>query len=734
MRRFNVNLVWCLTLIVCCFTIFWGIWHIPIIFDDIATLTNNPTIRDLSKLGTILALPKGIVLAWRPFANLTFALSYSLSGLDPWAHHGFALIIHALSGIVLFSVIKETFSTDVMKKWHVHATTVAGIVATLWLIHPVQSETVAYISQRTESLMGLFYLLTLYCFIRGTKSKNWGCFILSFTSMFLGILSKEVILSAPILIWCYDRTFISGSFKNAFRQHAKIYLLLALNWLPLSILSQGFATQAVGYTTKISWFDYGLTESKAVVTYLELMIWPNPLIFDRGPIFVRSIQEALPYLIILLGIMTYSVWALIKRPMIGFACAWFFIILAPTTSVIPIAEEPIAENRLYLPLIACITLVVVSLYHWIGTKRAILTCAVIAIVFALMSARRIQDYKTGFSIWSDTLKHAPNNPRAHNNLGLMWEKEKINPIEAIKEYEQAIKLDPHYAEAHNNLAILLSKIPGNEDKVIEHYKAALKAKPNFAEIHNNLALLLSHKKGFENEACVHYLMAIESKPFNADIYSNYSDLLGRMGRKTEAIQQCTKALQIEPNHLASLNNIAILLAETGHTTEAETYYRRLLKIDPRALLAWYNLANLLAESKLRETEALSCFKSALALNPDFAEAHYNVANLITQMHGSDNDAIEHFEAAVRINPSYVGAHNNLALLLASKPSRYTDAVSHYKSAIKLMPGYYGMHFNLAMLLLKIPGKSQEAKYELSETLKLNPQFTPAIQALKRLSP
>jgi protein O-mannosyl-transferase len=733
MNKFNTTVFWCICLILCSFVLFQGIWHIPLLFDDVATITNNPTIRELSKLYTIFALPHDIVLAWRPIANLTFALSYAVSGLDPWAHHGFGLIIHTLTSIVLFKLVKLTLETEVMKRWKDHASTIAGSVALIWLVHPVQSETVIYISQRTESLMGLFYLITLYCFIKGSKSNSKLWYLLSYISMFLGILSKEVIATAPLTIWLYDRTFISGSFKESLKKHDYIFALLALNWIVLLILFQDLETQAVGYTTAISWFKYAITETKAVYTYIQLIVYPHPLIFDRGPVFLDSFQAALPYVIFALGLIIITLWALLKRPLLGFSLAWFCIILAPTTTIIPIAEEPIAENRLYLPSISLIALIVIGLYSSLNSKYSKITCTIISIALAVTTLIRINDYKSGYEIWSHTLQYAPNNPRAHNNLGLMWEKEKLNPNEAIKEYEKAIQLDPNYAEAHNNFAILISKIPGNEDLAIEHYKAALKIKPNFAEIHNNLALLLSHKKGSENEACIHYMQAIKNKPFNADIYSNYADLLGRIGRKAEAIKQCQKALEIEPMHIASLNNMAILLAETGHSIEAESYYRKLLKINPSASLTWYNLANLLATNKGHESEAVKCFESALHTNPDFAEAHYNLANLLSETQDQENEAIKHYKEAIRINPNYIGAHNNLAILLSKHPDYYTEAAYHYECALKLMPDSYAINFNLAMLLFRIPGRGLDAKKHLSETIKLNPSFKPALEAYKKLN-
>ena len=730
MWKFKPTTLWVIGLVVAVIATYATSLQIPLLFDDLATLSDNTTIRDLNKLGTIFAYPEGIVLAWRPFANFSYALSFAMSGTNPIAHHVLGLLIHSLTAVILFFVLRQTLKSGRLKDYSKDATSLAGVISLLWAVHPVLTNTVVYISQRTESLMALFYLLTLYFFIKAAVFNKPLWYILCFCSCLLGTLSKEVIVTAPLLVLLYDRTFISGSFKEALKKHKYIFLLLSSTWIAIGVLTRSLKTQAVGYTTNINVYEYALTETKAIYTYVRLSLYPNPLIFDRGPVFVHSFSEAFGYIVILLSLLLLTSWALVKKPAAGFLGASFFIILAPTSSIIPIAEEPIAENRLYLPLVAIICLVTLTFWKLLGIRKTVILCSTISAVFYILSIQRIQEYSTGFKIWSDTIAKAPDNPRAHNNLGLMWEREKNKPEEALKEYTEALRLDPNSAEPRNNRAILISQIPGRENEAVNDYTLILKKYPNYAEVHNNLALILSHQPGREKEALFHYERALALKSLRPDLYTNYAGLLRRIpGREKDALKACVMALQVEPNNITSLNNMAVLLADNGQLTQAELLYKRVLDLKPESGATYFNLGNLISSMATRKEEAIFCFSQAARYSPTNAEAEYNLANLLASTPDNKLQAITHFEAALRINPNHVGAHNNLALILATKPERIKDAIKHYKETIRLMPNGFGPHYNLGTLLMNISGQESEAIIELNEALKLNPDFKPTKDAL-----
>jgi hypothetical protein len=170
-------------------------------------------------------------------------------------------------------------------------------VALLWTLHPLQTEAVTYVIQRVESLMGLCYLLTLYCLIRSVDSPRpalWqGCMV---TACLLGMATKEVMATAPLLGLLYDRTFLAGSFREAWQRRRWWYVGLAATWLPLACLVAGTGGNrggTSGFNVGVAPWAYWLTQFQAVAHYLKLSVWPHPLVFEYGTFWVRPV-EALP--------------------------------------------------------------------------------------------------------------------------------------------------------------------------------------------------------------------------------------------------------------------------------------------------------------------------------------------------------------------------------------------------------------------------------------------------------
>lgn len=213
---------------------------VPFIFDDIESIMQNPTIRHLRPIWKALSPPqaKGFTVTGRPVLNLSLAINYAFGGNSPWGYHVVNLTIHILAGLTLFGIVRRTFERPMLReRFGASALPLALAVAALWTVHPLQTEVVTYVVQRAESLMALFYLLTLYCFIRGTeagKSAIW--FIGSLTACCLGMATKEVMVSAPLMVLLYDRTFVAGSFAEAWKRRGRWYAALASTWIILGYL------------------------------------------------------------------------------------------------------------------------------------------------------------------------------------------------------------------------------------------------------------------------------------------------------------------------------------------------------------------------------------------------------------------------------------------------------------------------------------------------------------------
>ena len=270
----------------------------PFIFDDIESIPHNRTIRQMD---TALSPPnaEGITVQGRPILNLSLAVNYALGGTDVWGYHVFNLAIHVLAALALFGIVRRTLLLPSMRdRFGPAAPYLAGAVAMLWALHPLRTESVTYVVQRAESLMGLFYLATLYCAIRsslsGRPSGRWR----RWPPAALGMATKEVMVTAPVIVLLYDRTFLSGSFREAIRKRWGLYAALTACWAVLVCLmvhagNRG-GTAGFGAGDVLDGWSYARTQCWAILKYLLLTLWPNGLCLDYGSSIRATLWQIVP--------------------------------------------------------------------------------------------------------------------------------------------------------------------------------------------------------------------------------------------------------------------------------------------------------------------------------------------------------------------------------------------------------------------------------------------------------
>jgi len=592
----------------------------------VPSIVENPTIHHLWPLWGPLSPPGGATVQGRPVVNLTLAINYALGGVKPWGYHALNLAIHILAGLTLFGIARRTLLRPTLsEQFGAEATSLALAVALIWTVHPLQTEAVTYVVQRSESLMGLFYLLTLYCFIRGVDSRNperW--YALSLTACLLGMGCKEVMASAPLIVLLYDCLFVTGSLPEAWRRRWRFYVGLAATWVWLGYLvaNEGNHGGAGGFGTEVPWWAYALTQCRAVVYYLKLSVWPCPLVFDYGAATIEHIEQALPYALILVALAVVTVIALWRRRAIGFLGFWFFAILAPSSSVVPVATQTMAEHRMYLSLAAVVTLGVLGINALLGRRSSAVFLA-LAVGLGFLTIQRNQDYRSDLTIWSDTLAKCPNSVRAHYNLGnVLMGMGKVG--EAIDRYEQTLRLRPDCYQAHDNLGLALSKA-GRVPEAIEHYEEALRVYPDDAKANFNLGVALV-RTGQPQGAISHYEQALRSNPDLTEAHVNLGIALSQIGSNQEALVQFTEALRLRPDSPEVHNSLGLALLQAG-----------------------------------KVSDALEHFEQALRIKPDSVEAHFNLGLALEKL-GRTPEAIEHYEQALKLRPDYIPATSALARL------------------------------------------------------------------------
>jgi tetratricopeptide (TPR) repeat protein len=673
-------------------------FRVPFLFDDGMAILGNSSIRRLWPPGEIFSLQAtGLSVSGRPVANLTLALNYALSGTHVWSYHAFNLLIHVLSGLTLFGIVRQalltrargdavgrSLATDDRPRagfLHDDAPWLALAVALLWTLHPLQTEAVTYVIQRVESLMGLFYLLTLYGFIRAVESPRpvrWQ--VCTVAACLLGMATKEVMATAPLLVLLYDRTFVVGSLREAWRRHRWLHLSLAATWLPLVWLVAGTGWNrggTAGFNVGVAPWAYGLTQFEAVARYLWLSVWPHPLVFEYGTFWVHHAGEVTPYALVVVPLAAATLWALWRGSWPGFLGAWFFLILAPTSAV-PGTIQMIVEHRMYLPLAAVMTLVVLGIHAAAG-RRSWVVFAALALGLGMLTARRNGDYRSELTIWSDTVAKRPDSARARNGMALALDHAGRIP-EAIQQFEAALRLIPGDVEVRDNLGVTLEHA-GRIAEAIQHYETALRLKPNFPDAHSNLG-----------------------------------NALLRTGKVPEAIQQYETALRLRPDFAEAQYNLGGALDQAGRTAEAIRHFEAAIRLKPDYADAHNNLGNLLHREG-RTPEAIQHYEAALRIEPDLARAHHNLGVAFEET-GRRPEAIQQYEAALRIQPDLVEAHNNLGVALC-RSDRLPEAIAHFKEALRLRPDYPEAHDNLGNALLQV-GRMDEASVEYEEVLRLRP--------------
>ncbi|MFC1496858.1 tetratricopeptide repeat protein [Verrucomicrobiota bacterium] len=609
------------------------------VFDDSVIITEN---RYIDRL---------MPLTWHPrfLAELSFKLNFALSGFNILGYRLVNIIIHLIAGLLLYGTVRRTLCLSYFQsKYRASASWLAFMSAVIWVIHPLQTESVTYICQRSESMMGMFYLFVLYSIIRAHESSRktlW--YSTAFLAFIAGISTKEVMMTAPVIIFLYDHIFLAGSLRK--QLYRKWWLLTGIAivaaasvWLFIGHAGVALRTQTASHALSMNYF---FTQFEVIAHYLKLSVSPNPLCIDYGWEIAEGISDVLPAVVFISILFITAVIAAIKRLPSGFPGMWFFIILAPTSSFVPIRDAAF-EHRMYLPLAAIIVLITITTHH-IQEKlfgglvakdtskrivfRSVLPLAVCFVMITL-TVKRNMDYQTPETLWRQTIRVRPQNPRPYFALGLeLAKKGSVQEAEdlfnrllvllpdnidqesrgvhhtlyaktrnaigiirvtenaytdAEKEFREAVRIAPNYVEAKNNLGIVL-RDTGRPDEALIEWSEALKehqgdGTTRHGTTHYCIAAL-NASKGNYSRAIGHYEKALMFRPVSIDAKIQLAWLLAtcpmdehRNGRRAvELIGKIENVIPVEEN-ARILDVKAAVLAEVGE-------YERAIIIGEKAL-------------------------------------------------------------------------------------------------------------------------------------------------------
>ncbi len=657
-----------------CAAAYANTFRAPFIFDDIFTILDNPSIRRVWPLFDVAATTSP-ALWGRPLVALSLKLNYALGGCNVVGYHLFNVLVHFLNAMLAFGIVRRTLTHfPHASANHEDTTGLAYTVAALWMLHPLATESVTYVTQRTELLMGLFLLSTLYCFIRGTESRyrtTW--FGLAVIACILGMGAKEEMVAAPLLAVVYDRVFGSPSSRGAWRDRAMVYSGFAAGWIVLSALQ---------ITTNLQWksgidvsplgcWDYLVMQSGVLTHYLRLAAWPSGLVLDYSD-WPRTLPLAgfWPRALSLLALFVASLWAIRQRLWWGFWGAWFFLLLAPSSSFLPLPTEPAAERRMYLPLLAVIAVTLGVVWRccrgfgqrirWFrsdGCARLQIAVALaLALALGVSTFERNAQYRSAESIWADVVARRPGNSRAETNLGMAL-LEEGNAAGSIPHFVEALRLDPEEPIIRSDLASALVA-NGQTVEGIAQFQETLRGSPDYEPARKALSLVTAGEFRSAIQRCEATLAA---HPDDPAAHADLAQVLAAMGRCDEAIAQYEQAIRLEPKNAATRYDLANLLAESGHDAQAILQYTAAAQLAPTDARIQINLGNLYLK-RAHWDKAIAAYTEALCANPSAFQAHNNIAIALANL-GDLAGATAHFRDAARLNPRQPEIRRELAEVL-----------------------------------------------------------------------
>ncbi|MBI5725233.1 MAG: tetratricopeptide repeat protein [Planctomycetes bacterium] len=500
----------------------------PFILDDSNAILQNTTIRNLWDIATVLNPPLESTVEGRPVINFTLAVNYAISDLHPLSYHIFNLIVHLSATLALFGIIRRTLLRPVIPEYLRRAAGgLACVAAMLWAVHPIQTQAVTYVIQRCESFMGLMYLLSLYCLIRsadeqGVRPGLWQALAVAVCAV--GMASKEVMVTAPVILLLYDRAFLAGSLIEVFRSRWKLYITLAMTWGVLAVALMSSKFHAYQFESPVNPMRYALNEPAVILHYLRLVFWPEGLSLVYYWPESDFTASMLPGILVIGAMIAATLIGLVLNRPWGWLGAWFFGILSVTSSVVP-QYDLAFEHRMYLPLAAVTALTVLGVYcigclclgrspdadryRRTAGRIAVGAAAAICIILMVLTIRRNHDYHSELSIWSDTVAKQPRSALA--GLGLANALIDLGRnLEAVEVLQETLRIKPDYVKGRVCLGCAYLGL-GNLTKAMEQFDISIQIAPKYHLGYYNRGLVHMHRKEYR-QAVENFQNALSRSP------------------------------------------------------------------------------------------------------------------------------------------------------------------------------------------------------------------------------
>ncbi|MDU0457925.1 MAG: tetratricopeptide repeat protein [Geobacteraceae bacterium] len=604
--------------------------HEFINFDDTIYVTDNPAVKDGLKARTIAwAFTATTASNWHPLTWLSHMTDVQLFGLNPRGHHLTSVVIHAASALLLFLLLAQITSAP----WQ------SLFVATMFALHPLHVESVAWVAERKDVLSGLFWTLTLLLYARYTRKPGMGRYLATLACFALGLMAKPMLVTLPLVLllldwWPLGRYSPGDVGEGGAKVVAKSLLKEKIPFLALSALSSLLTVYAQHHGGAMATLDKappGMRVSNAVIayaTYISDTFWPHDLAllypFPTSILLGQFVAAA----ILLVLISAVVVYAGRRYPWLAVGWLWFLITLLPVIGLIQVGGQSHADRYTYIPLTGLFIMIawgIPQLLQGWSRQRLVLGILAGAAVCAATAAtwHQLGYWRNNITLYRHTLEVTRDNYLIMNNYGIAMD-QAGDYDSALKLYREALRIWPRSAFAHNNAGAVLAR-KGRYGEALEHYREALRLKPD-------------------------YVMAIV----------NMGSSLAGLGKPDEALQSYERALALDSSSADVHLSMALLLIKSGQPAVADRHYQAALRLDPYSTKAPVNMGVELARQG-RLNEAAEYFSQALAIDPDSVEANFNFGVFLAKQNRYE-EAARYFQNVLRIRPDSVLARNWLRRL------------------------------------------------------------------------
>jgi len=665
---------------------------------------------------------------WHPITLLSHMFDVSLFELNPAGHHLMSVFFHAINSLLLYLFLRK-FSGC---RWK------SAFVAILFAIHPLNVDSVAWISERKSVLSTSFWFLGILLYGYYVENPSKIKYLLVITCMFLGLLAKPLLVTMPFVLllidfWPLRRIKLNSSFsyhklRPLFIEKIPLFFLSGI-WVYLSSLSM----RRLDIVIETYDVGLGLRLANAVVSYIKYffhVVWPfNLAVFYPYPEKMLPFGQTGSALLILIIVTLIVVTSVRQRPWLFVGWFWFIGTLVPAIGIVQNGLWPaLADRWMYIPIIGILIIISWGIPELLTKLKRKNTVIIIILSFlfsivALISWMQTSYWSNCETLFSHSLDVTPGDIFMRQNLGTtLLEAGKTD--EAIVHFKKIVDAKPEFLLSQFTLAkcylkqektdeaialtkkaltkepdserglILLGRSyykKGNIEKAIEQFKKMLKIDPDSADSHIQLALVMENK-GDISKAVEHYNNAIKLNNRLYKVYNNLGLIFAGTSEKSKAISYFKKAIEINDFFAEAHNNLAALYEQMGKLNKAEIQYRKAISADTNYAQAYNNLGSLLLRKGNALDEATNKLMEALHINPDYAEA-YNNLGLAFESQKNVRKAMECYFKALKIKPDNVEAHNNLGVLLFHEKN-YKKAIYHFRKALVIDPTRHDINYNL----------------------------------------